>query len=275
MFSRDSSGFDGGGHLSIYVENGDLIVRLQSTNQSHVITSSVPVTAGTDHDVRFDFGSGGMELYLDGNLVGSNNYTGGITGNDEPIVLGALQIRSGNAEADRLEDHLSGTISNFTIGDGTGNETGRLDYLGGFGDSEDQIVTRQTFDLPVGTSRAEINFDFLEIDTWNNESLLLEINGDVFALGTFHWQDDEASQAYYLAPGIFVQKTAAEDVSGLGGSAGSDFNNDNRHNFTITIENPSRNLTIGFGSDLSAPANNESWGIDNFKLRAIGDELIL
>ena len=250
-------------------------MRLQSTNRSNFITSSVPVSANTDHDVQFDFGSGGMQLYLDGTLVGSNDFTGGIAGNDEPIVLGALQRRSGNAVANRVEDHLSGTVSNFTIGDGTANDTGRPDYLGGFGDSDNQIVTRSTFDLPIGTSRAVINFDFLEIDTWNNESLLIEINGIVHALGTFHWRDDEGSQAYVLAPGIFVEKAAAEDVSGLGGSSGSNFTNDNRHNFTITIENPSSNLTIGFGSTLSAPANNESWGVDNFMIRAIGDELTL
>jgi hypothetical protein len=276
LFSRDSSDFDGGGHLSIYIHDGNLIVRLQSKSNSHFITGSVPVSANTDHDVQLDFGTGGMQLYLDGVLVGSNSYSGGLAGNDEPIVLGALQWVSGNGVADKLRDHLNGIISDFTIGDGTGNTTGRTEYLGGFGDSDNQIVTRNEFNLPTGTSRAVINFDFLEIDTWNNESLLIEINGRTYEAGRFHWNSDEGSQAYYLDEGIFIEKQLAEDVSGLGGSSRADFRNDNRHRFTITIENPpASKLMIGFGSNLSAPASNESWGIDNFMLRAIGDELIL
>ncbi|NNL66097.1 MAG: LamG domain-containing protein [Myxococcales bacterium] len=106
LFSKDSSGYDTGGHLTIFLEaDGRIYVRLQSTSADHNIYSSTQVTAGGWHHVAFTFGAGGMELYLDGASVGTNGYTGGLAttsggvGNREPIVLGASSWTSGNQVA--------------------------------------------------------------------------------------------------------------------------------------------------------------------------------
>ena len=280
IFSRDSRNFDGGGHLTMWVENKRVKVRLQSTNQSFTITSSVQVSRHTDYEVQLDFGAGGMNLYLDGNLVGTNSYTGGITGNSEPIVLGASQWRSDDGVANIVEDFFNGTLSNFALEDSSGNDVSNfagsgLDYLGGFGDTDDDIVARKTFDLPVDTTRAQIEFDFLEIDSWDNEQFLIEINGQVYDLGRYRWQNDEDAETYFLAPNIFVEKSAAVDISGFGTSGSSSRHNDNLHHFRITIENPTESLTIGFGSTLNSDSSNESWGVDNLTVRALGDELTL
>ena len=45
--------------------------------------------AGVPAQMVFNFGAQGMELYLNGQLVGTNPYTGGLTGNSEALVLGA------------------------------------------------------------------------------------------------------------------------------------------------------------------------------------------
>lgn len=63
------------------------------------------------------FGSGGLELYLDGALVASNSYTGGLIGNEEPLVIGARSWKSNAGLADNLEGFFQGTIDELAIFD--------------------------------------------------------------------------------------------------------------------------------------------------------------
>ncbi len=44
------------------------------------------------HNATATFGSGGMKLYIDGILRGTNAYTGGTTGNLEPTTIGAFSF---------------------------------------------------------------------------------------------------------------------------------------------------------------------------------------
>ncbi|MEM7653935.1 MAG: LamG-like jellyroll fold domain-containing protein, partial [Pseudomonadota bacterium] len=115
LWSRDSSGNDGGGHQSVSIQNGKLVVRMQDTSNSYTV--SAPVDADTDTAVALRFGPGGMQLFLDGVLVDSNSYTGGMQGNDEPVVIGAAQWRSGNGVADRVEKIFNGEITKVALFD--------------------------------------------------------------------------------------------------------------------------------------------------------------
>ena len=79
LFSKDSSGFDTGGHLNIEVlASGQVQVRFQSASSDNFVTSGSAVTTGTWHHMAFSFGANGMALFLDGQLVNSNAYTGGL-----------------------------------------------------------------------------------------------------------------------------------------------------------------------------------------------------
>ena len=121
MFSKDSSGFDTGGHVQVYLEGGRLKARLQSASASYYISADRTVGPNSWHRVALTFGSGGMRLYLNGVEVGSNAYTGGIAttsggaGNYEPIVLGASQWASGNLIANNLQYFFAGEIQGFQI----------------------------------------------------------------------------------------------------------------------------------------------------------------
>lgn len=118
LWSKDSSGYDSGGHLSIYLDGSQLEVRLQSTGQSYFVDSaSGAVSAGTWHHVAFTFGSGGMQLYLDGALVDSDGYTGGLTGNTEPIAIGADTGGSGNGTVSPVRREFDGAIDEVAIFD--------------------------------------------------------------------------------------------------------------------------------------------------------------
>jgi hypothetical protein len=110
LWSRDSSGFDGGGHLSLWAtDTGKARVRLQSTDTSYSLVAG-SVTTGADHLVVATFGSGGLDLYVDGMHVASDSYTGGTTGNAEPIAIGAATVVSDDASVTPIRDPFAGRI---------------------------------------------------------------------------------------------------------------------------------------------------------------------
>ncbi|NEQ44733.1 MAG: DNRLRE domain-containing protein [Leptolyngbya sp. SIOISBB] len=121
LISKDSMHYDDGGHFTIYLQSSKLIARFQSTNRTYTVDASV--NANTHYDVAITFGDRGLELWLDGTLVDTNSYTGGLgtstgdIGNREPIVLGANQWGSGDQVADVLDNHFSGTLQDVRLYD--------------------------------------------------------------------------------------------------------------------------------------------------------------
>lgn len=92
LISKDSSGYDTGGHFTIWVKSTYVEWRLQSTTSSYFLRSAPgSLVAGNWYHVAASFGPLGMKLYLDGVLVDENpGYTGGLgassggTGNLQP-----------------------------------------------------------------------------------------------------------------------------------------------------------------------------------------------
>lgn len=117
LISRDATGQAQPGHLSVYLNGDDLVVRLQSASQSHYITASNVVTAGDWHQMSFTFGDDGMNLYLDGTLVGSYDYSGGIDGNNEPWAIGASAQRTTAGSNSGLDDYFEGEIAEVAMFD--------------------------------------------------------------------------------------------------------------------------------------------------------------
>jgi Ca2+-binding RTX toxin-like protein len=87
LFSKDRDG-RGAGQLLIWLDDRDLKVKLESSSADHTIVASNVVSSGTWHQLTFTFGPAGMKLYVNGALVGSNAYTGGLASNSQPIVIG-------------------------------------------------------------------------------------------------------------------------------------------------------------------------------------------
>ncbi|MEQ9461582.1 MAG: LamG domain-containing protein [Phycisphaeraceae bacterium] len=101
LVSKDSSGYDQGGHLDLHLDGSTLKVVLGSKNSTKTLTAS-GVSVDTWHHGALVFGSGGTRLYLDGVLRDSEAYSGGLggssggTGNEEPWTFGVAQQSSGN-----------------------------------------------------------------------------------------------------------------------------------------------------------------------------------
>lgn len=120
LFSKDAHGTEVGGHLTAFVVDGRVKVRLQSTDsQQWLETDEGSVQAGREYHVAITFGAEGFQLYLDGVSADSRDeFTQGIDTNMEALAIGA-NIWGRSAE-DPLyaRDEFAGVISDFTIHQG-------------------------------------------------------------------------------------------------------------------------------------------------------------
>ncbi|SDF75060.1 Right handed beta helix region [Limimonas halophila] len=115
LFSKDSTGFDNGGHLTVRLVDGSIEVRLQSDSASHEVVASKAVSAGETNTMALTFGNDGMQLYVNGELADSAGYGGGMANNAEPMVIGANQWASGNESADVIQEGFDGTIASTKL----------------------------------------------------------------------------------------------------------------------------------------------------------------
>jgi len=114
LFSKDSSGFDTGGHLTIHLDGSRVKVRIQSASASFEVMSGV-VQSDRWYHVASTFGSGGLMLYVDGVLFSGDAYTGGLVGNREPIAIGANSWNSGNLIVTATDSYIDGVIDDVRI----------------------------------------------------------------------------------------------------------------------------------------------------------------
>ena len=93
LFAKNSAGFGAGGQIAGLIRDGNAFVALGDLAANHLVIGDDPgdakVQAGVAAHMVFTFGPQGMKLYLDGQLVDTDPYAGGLTGNLEPLVVGA------------------------------------------------------------------------------------------------------------------------------------------------------------------------------------------
>ena len=124
LFSKDSKHYDDGGHLHIELDGSKVKVRLQGRENenedfsSHTVESpSGTAQEGQWMQVAFTWGATGMALYVNGTLVDSDSFTGGIEDNQEPIVMGASQTHSGDQSTSGLREFFEGAMDEVAFFD--------------------------------------------------------------------------------------------------------------------------------------------------------------
>ncbi|MEM7166559.1 MAG: LamG-like jellyroll fold domain-containing protein, partial [Planctomycetota bacterium] len=115
LFSKDSSGFDSGGHIDMYIDNDRLNLRIQSATTSYTLQSAATLSDNTWHHAAVSFGADGVKMYLDGILVDTDAYTGGIGSNQEPITFGASQQSTGDLTTSGTSYYFDGEMSHGAL----------------------------------------------------------------------------------------------------------------------------------------------------------------
>ncbi len=120
LFSKDASGYVDGGHLTVNLRRGQsshegsIQVRLQSKNGSFYVNSGM-LNLDQWYRMEFGFGADGMQLAVDGVVVDTNDYTGGLIGNFEDFSIGASRWASRSGEWNRMKYGYSGYISSVEL----------------------------------------------------------------------------------------------------------------------------------------------------------------
>lgn len=112
LWSKDFNGYQTGGHLSVWLEGSVAHWRIQDTTQSYE-HQRTGVVAGQLNQIAVEFGSGGFKGWLNGTLAFTDSYTGGLTGNENAIVVGA-----NSQSALPWNDPLDGTVHRTELYDG-------------------------------------------------------------------------------------------------------------------------------------------------------------
>ena len=125
LFSKDSSGWNAGGHhLTIWLQNdGEIRARHQTTNSSddkNLYAPSGSVSENQWYHLVYSWGSYGLKMYLNGSLVDSDSDNRGISGNPEPIVLGANAwvTEDYGSSSQYLKDKFMGEMDDLRLYEG-------------------------------------------------------------------------------------------------------------------------------------------------------------
>jgi Ca2+-binding RTX toxin-like protein len=101
-------------------ENGSLAAIISSQADPfaarEVASAAGTVQVGEPTHLVFSFGDGGMRLFVNGVEVASNDFTGGLEGNLEPLVVGVeTGFSSPGGSFDNLQRFFNGTIDEVAI----------------------------------------------------------------------------------------------------------------------------------------------------------------
>ena len=171
LFSKDHSGFQNGGHLTAWVVDGLVKVRLQSAEQSmYLYSADDSIVAGETHHVAVSFGAEGARLYVDGLIADAKvDFTQGISANGNSLVLGASTITR-DGDRPNLRDPLAGEISSFTI---YADQYGLSEMAALAGLDQTPLAEPTLIDgVMVGTDGRDFLFRHTEIDgSYGNDRL--------------------------------------------------------------------------------------------------------
>ncbi|MEO0819617.1 MAG: G8 domain-containing protein [Pseudomonadota bacterium] len=124
LFSKDASGFAGGGnHVAAWIDGGTLFVRLQN-GSSERIFSTDGIIANIEYDLEVIFGPDGVGVLLDGNSIGMDeSFIMSWEDNQEYLQVGALGWSSSTGGSGYANPFI-GEITDFEVSPVAGNLDG-------------------------------------------------------------------------------------------------------------------------------------------------------
>jgi hypothetical protein len=153
LIAKDRDG-NGAGQFAIWIDDHDLKVKLESGSQTYNIVANNVLSSNTWYQMTFTFGPAGMKLYLNGTLVGSNAYTGGLASNRQPIVIGATNSKN----------HYDGTdLAKIQVSDAFDGWIDEVAFYGTALSAGEIAQTRQRGAMAV-TAPQDANDNFVSIE---------------------------------------------------------------------------------------------------------------
>ncbi|MEP3440976.1 MAG: Hint domain-containing protein [Sulfitobacter sp.] len=211
------------------------------------------------------FGEGGDDAIEGGS--GADTIDGG-DGND--TIFG--DTTDGSAEpvvvtTEDFEGGATGWSDNATT-DGGANFS---EFLGRLGNSDGTEGISKTFSVDPTADFAIFEFDFYELDSWDGggDTFSIFIDGEEVFVESF---DDAVADAYSTTATLSDGREVTIEVgAGAPSDLGFSGNDDEIHPVRVTVEAPGETVTLGFGANLSADIDNESYGIDNLVVSTAQD----
>lgn len=150
LISKDGSGRGDGGDFTLWVKNGRLQLQFESDSSTRYMTvPDLLLDTRTLYHVALTFGEGGLQLWLNGDLVAAEpEFKQGLELNDRSLVIGGSRAWRGSDDDD-AHSLLRGMVSDVMIFD---RALGERDMIGLAGDlhprlARDTIAEAQMGDL--------------------------------------------------------------------------------------------------------------------------------
>ena len=116
IFSRDASGYGDGGHITAWVKENDLVVRVQSTDSDCYLVAEDAIAAGRQYGAALTFDGSRALLYLDGQIVDAEATDMSWANATEALNIGASLMYRGEGET-RTDDPFDGVVEYFALFD--------------------------------------------------------------------------------------------------------------------------------------------------------------
>lgn len=130
LLSIDSTGLDGGGHLTIFIKpDGQVSARHQDSEGMSYLTGGA-IEVGTPATVAYSWGPEGSRLLVNGVEVAFTPNTYALAGDVEPMIIGAAQTQSGDGVTDRTSGFFDGEVSRLQMYDSPIQASGQIPCFG-------------------------------------------------------------------------------------------------------------------------------------------------
>ena len=253
LFGRDANGQSQDGHIQVYLSGDDLKVRIQDSTTSKTLTVADAIDAGAWHHVAVSFGADGLSVHLNGEVVATDSFTGGIDGNNNPWVIGAMNWQTSEGANDNLNNYFNGQIAEVAVFDQQLSE-----------EQIDGLITAGENAAPLGA---------LSIDEG-------ALNGTVVATASGTDADAGDVLTYSLADdasGRFAINSTTGQITVADGTL-LDYETATSHDVTVRVtdsggESSTQNFTINVSDVLEQPApTHEGDGNSNNLYGGAGDD---
>ena len=171
------------------------------------------------------------------------------------LLVVMVKVKSSNAALVASED-FNDVVTGWS--DNTTNAwSGYSPFLGRHSGTGGSQYLYKTFPLSGTQTKVTIQFDFYEIDSWDNETFYVYIDDAVFLTDSFNFLSFQ--DPVYAVPhqdGYAGKPMMWESI--LGGKWA-----DQTYTYTITVNTTASSIKLGFATNLTNGIGDESWAIDN------------